>query len=77
MMGNANLVSVDVVESIQQHLHDLLNLRQCELNVGIAQQAGQIVLAEIKHQVYAALVTVKLGGCTTHTNTILFRKKNV
>lgn len=35
-MGNANLVSVDVIESIQQHLHDLLNLGQRELNVGVA-----------------------------------------
>lgn len=36
IVRNANLVSVDVIEAIQQHLHDFLNLRQCELNVGVA-----------------------------------------
>lgn len=56
------LVSVDVVESIQQHLHHLLDLREGELHVSIAEQARQVMLTEVKYQVYAALVSVELGG---------------
>lgn len=58
----AHLVSVDVVQSIEQHLHDLLDLGQGELDVGIAQQPSQVVLTEVKHQVDAAFVSVELCG---------------
>lgn len=53
-----HLVPVDVVQSVEQHLHHLLDLRQGELDVGIAQEAGQVVLTEVKHQVDAAFVAV-------------------
>ena len=58
----SHLVSVDVVQSIEQHLHDLLDLCQGELNVGVAQQPGQVVLTEVKHQVDAAFVSVELSS---------------
>ena len=57
-----DLVPVDVVKPIQQHLHDLFDLGQGELHVGVAEQPRQVMLAEIEHQVNAALVAVKLGG---------------
>ena len=53
---------MDVVESIQQHLHHLLDLREGELHVSIAEQAREVMLTEVKYQVYAALVSVELGG---------------
>lgn len=56
------LVSVYVVKSVQQHLHHLLNLSQSEFNISVAQQTSEVVLTEIKHQIDAALITVKLGG---------------
>lgn len=56
------LVSVDVVQSIKQHLHDLLDLCQGELDVGIAQQPGQVVFTEVKYQVDAAFVSVVLSS---------------
>lgn len=56
------LVSVYVVKAVQQHLHDLLNLSQREFNISVAQQSGEVMLTEIKHQIDAALIAVKLGG---------------
>lgn len=58
----SRLVSVDVVQSIEQHLHDLLDLCQGELYIGITQQPGQVVLTEVKHQVDAAFVSVELSS---------------
>lgn len=57
------LVPVDVVQPVQQHLHDFLDLRERELDVGVAEEAGQVVLAEVKHQVDAALAAVVRRGC--------------
>lgn len=56
-----HLISVDVVESIKQHLHDLLDLCQRELYIGITQQTSEVMLTEVKHQVDAAFVSVVLG----------------
>jgi len=56
------LVPVDVVKSIQQHLHNFLDLRERELDVGVAEQASQVVLAEVKHKVDAALAAVVRRG---------------
>ncbi len=53
---------MDVVQSIEQHLHDLLDLCQRELYIGIAQQSGQVVFTEVKHQVDAAFVSVELSS---------------
>lgn len=57
-----HLVSVDVVQSIEQHLHDLLDFCQGELYISIAQQASQVMLTEVKHQVDAAFVSVELSS---------------
>lgn len=57
-----HLVSVDVVQAVEQHLHDLLDLRQGELDIRIAQETGQVVLTEVKHQVDAALVAIVQCG---------------
>lgn len=53
---------MDVVQSIEQHLHNLFDLCQSELHIGIAQQPGQVVLTEVKHQVDAAFVSVELSS---------------
>lgn len=45
---------MEVVQSVEQHLHDLLDLRQRELDIDVAQQPSQVVVAEFKHQVGAA-----------------------
>lgn len=58
---------MDVVEAVEQHLHHLLDLGQSELDVGVAQQAGQVVFTEVKHQVDGALVAVELGRWAKHT----------
>lgn len=58
----SHLVSVYVVKPVQQHLHDLLNLSQGEFNISVAQQSSEVMLTEIKHQIDAALITVKLSG---------------
>ena len=51
---------MDVVQSIKQHLHDLFDLCQGELNIGVTQQPGQVMLTEVKHQVDAAFVSIVL-----------------
>lgn len=56
------LISVDVVQSIQQHLHNFLDLSEGEFHICIAEQTGQVMLTEVKHQVDAALVSVELCG---------------
>lgn len=53
-----DLVVVDVVEALEDLLHHLLDLRQGELHTNIAEQAGQIVLAEVKDQVEGCFVSV-------------------
>ena len=53
-----DLVVVDVVESLEDLLHHLLDLGQGELHTNVAQQAGQIVLAEVKDQVEGSFVPV-------------------
>lgn len=53
---------MDVVQAVEQHLHDLLDLRQGELDIRIAQETGQVVLTEVKHQVDAALVAIVQCG---------------
>jgi hypothetical protein len=58
-----DLVAVDVVESIQQLLHHLLDLTQRELYVGVAQQARQVVFAKLKDEVERALVAIELCRC--------------
>lgn len=56
------LVPVDVVKSVQQHLHDFLDLRERKLDMSVAEKAGQVVLAEVKHEVDTALAAVVWRG---------------
>lgn len=58
----SHLVPVDVIESIEEHLHDLLDLGQGELDICVAQQPCQVMLTEVKHQVDVAFVSVELSG---------------
>ena len=53
-----DLVVVDVVEALEDLLHHLLDLGQGELHTNVAQQASQIVLAEVKDQVEGSFVSV-------------------
>jgi len=56
---------VDVVQPVEQHLHDLLDLCQRELHIRVAQQPGQVVLTEVEHQVDAAFISVELSSLKT------------
>lgn len=53
-----DLVAVDEVEAVEQLLHDLLNLPQRELHIGITQQTGQVMLTELEDEVECALEAV-------------------
>ena len=53
-----DLVVMDVVEALKDLLHHLLDLRQRELDIDIAQQASKVVLAEVKDQVEGCFVSV-------------------
>lgn len=43
-----DLVAVDVIEAVEQLLHHLLDLAEREFDATVRQQAGQVVLAELK-----------------------------
>ncbi len=45
-----NLAAVDEEQSVQQLVHDFLDLAQAELDVRVAEEAGEVMLAEFKHQ---------------------------
>ena len=53
-----DLVVMDVVEALEDLLHHLLDLRQRELHIDIAQQASKVVLAEVEDQVEGCFVPV-------------------
>lgn len=61
---------MDIIQSIEQHLHDLLDLCQSELDIGIAQQPSQVMLTEVKYQIDAAFVSVELSSCKGNENKI-------
>ena len=58
-----DLVAVDVVESVQQLLHHLLDLTQRELYIGVAQEAGQVVFAKLKDEIERAFIAIELCRC--------------
>ena len=66
-----DLVVVDVVEALEDLLHHLLDLGQGELHTNIAQQAGQVVLAEVKDQVERCLVTTILTADLQQVHDVL------
>ena len=72
-----DLLAVDEVEAVEQLLHHLativmamvitvmmhhlLDLSEVELDVGVAEQTGEVVLGEVEHQVERRLVPVVLA----------------
>ena len=56
-----DLLAVDEVEPVEELLHHLLDLAEVELDVGVAQQAGQVVLGKVKDQVEGRLVPIVLA----------------
>lgn len=63
----AYLITVNVVQAIEELLHDFLNLTQAEFDVDVRQQASKVMFAEIKHQVECRSVFVMRSG-TRPTN---------
>lgn len=57
LVGNY-LVTVNVVQAIQQLLQDLFDITQAKLHVHIGQQTSQIVFTEIEYQVKGGPVIV-------------------
>ena len=53
-----DLVGVDEVEALKHLLHHLLDLLQGELDIEIAEEASQVVLAEVEHKVEGGLVSI-------------------
>ena len=53
-----DFVSMDEEEGIEELLHDLLDLSQGEMELTTLQQASEIMLTEVQHQVDTALVTI-------------------
>lgn len=52
---------MDEVKAVEKLLHHLFDFSQRELHVGVAQQAGEIMFAEVEDEVKRASVTV-IGG---------------
>ena len=46
-----DLLAVDEVKPVQQLLHHFLDLAEVELDVGVAEQASQVMLSKVKDQV--------------------------
>ena len=49
---------MDEEEGIEELLHDLLDLSQGKMELTTFQQASQIMLTEVQHQVDTPLVTI-------------------
>ena len=56
-----DLLAVDEVEPVEELLHHLLDLAEVELDVGVAEQAGQVVLGKVKDKVEGGLVAIVLA----------------
>ena len=56
-----DLLAVDEVEPVEQLLHHLLDLAEVELDVGVAEQARQVMLSKVKDQVEGRLVAIVLA----------------
>ena len=66
-----DLVGVDVEESLAHLLHHLLYLARAELDVDVAEKAGQVVFTEIKDQVERCLVTTVLTADLQQVHDVL------
>jgi len=56
-----DLVAVNVVETVEQLLHDFLDLAEIELDVDVAQESGEIVIAEIENEIKGGFEAIVLG----------------
>ena len=56
---------MDEVEPVEELLHHLLDLAEVELDVGVAEQAGQVVLGKVKDKVEGGLVAIVLARLIT------------
>ena len=56
---------MDEVEPVEELLHHLLDLAEVELDVGVAEQAGQVVLGKVKDKVEGGLVAIVLARLLT------------
>lgn len=56
---------MDVVQPVQQLLHHFLDLSQAELDHHVGEEASQIVLAKVKHQVEGGSVAIVARGFGT------------
>ena len=63
-----DLLAVDEVEPVQQLLHHLLDLAEVELDIGVAEQASQVVLGKVKDQVEGRLVPIVLARLSFQIN---------
>ena len=55
-------VAVNVIEAVEQLLHDFFNFPQIEFDVDVAQESGEIVVAEIEDEIEGAFGTIVLRG---------------
>ena len=56
-----DFVGVDEEETLAHLLHHLLDLSKTELDVDVAQETSEVMLAEVKHQVESCLVAAVLA----------------
>ena len=61
---------MDEVEPVEQLLHHLLDLAEVELDVGVAEQTGEVVLGEVEDQVERRLVPVVLARLVSYMSLI-------
>lgn len=61
-VDRSHLIAVDVIESVEQLLHHLLDLAEAELDHDIGEQSGQVVFAKVKDQVEGGSVAIVVCG---------------
>ena len=54
-----------IVKAVQQLLDDVLDLGEFELDAGVVEQSGEVVFAELKHQVERGVVASRRSPAPT------------
>ena len=54
-----------IVKAVQQLLDDILDLGEFELDAGVVEQSGEVVFAELKHQVERGVVASRRSPAPT------------
>lgn len=62
MESSTHLITMDIIQSVEQLLHHLLDLAQTKLDYHVGQQSGQVVLAKVKDQVECGSVAIISRG---------------